>query len=63
MAENAMIAIVRTVFVTTDSYGHGLRPPPYPPPEAEGNDQTVKTSTWPFSTLTCSDGKGESGLE
>ena len=24
---------------------------------------TVKTWTWPFSTLTCSDGNGESGLE
>jgi hypothetical protein len=24
---------------------------------------TVKTWTWPFSTLTCSEGNGESGLE
>jgi hypothetical protein len=60
-----MIAIVRTVFVTTYSYGNGLRPPPYepaPPPEGEGNYQTVKTSTWPLSSFTCSEGNGDSGL-
>jgi hypothetical protein len=27
------------------------------------NRYTVKTSTWPFSTFTCSEGNGESGLE